>query len=177
MASPFRPIDVLLVQYARYHRDPRNIAIHGIGIPLIVFAIAVLLSRPSFTLFGLSLSPIWFIWLATVFWYLTRGSLALGLAVSLLTGALVWLAQLPAAGGTAQWLGWGIGTFVVGWILQAIGHVWEGRKPAFVDDLTGLLVGPMFVTAEALFVLGWGAPLLAEIERGAGPVTRRLPSS
>lgn len=133
----------------------------------------MLLSRPQFLLFGLVVSPIWCIWLAIVFWYLTRGNLVLGVVVSLLTGALVWLAQLPAAATTATWLGWGIGTFVVGWILQAIGHLWEGRKPAFVDDLTGLLVGPMFVTAEALFALGWGAALHAEIERGAGPVTRR----
>lgn len=27
-ASPFRPATDLLVQYARYHRDPRNIARH-----------------------------------------------------------------------------------------------------------------------------------------------------
>ena len=26
---------------------------------------------------------------------------------------------------------------MVGWIIQAIGHVYEGRKPAFVDDLMG----------------------------------------
>ena len=36
-----------LSQYAAYHRDPRNIASHFIGIPLIVVAVAVLLSRPE----------------------------------------------------------------------------------------------------------------------------------
>ncbi|HEY2608686.1 MAG TPA: Mpo1-like protein, partial [Paraburkholderia sp.] len=39
-----------LTQYAAYHRDRRNIATHFIGIPLIVLALAVLLSRPAFTL-------------------------------------------------------------------------------------------------------------------------------
>ena len=34
-----------LSQYAAYHRDPRNIASHFIGIPLIFVAVAVLLSR------------------------------------------------------------------------------------------------------------------------------------
>ena len=63
--------------------------------------------------------------------------------------------------------------FVVGWVIQFIGHYYEGRKPAFVDDLIGLLVGPMFVVAEALFMLGWGKPLLAEIERRAGPTHLR----
>ena len=37
-----------LSQYAAYHRDRRNIATHFVGIPLIVFAVIVLLSRPAF---------------------------------------------------------------------------------------------------------------------------------
>ena len=36
-----------LAQYAAYHRDRRNIASHFIGIPMIVLAVAVLLSRPE----------------------------------------------------------------------------------------------------------------------------------
>ena len=67
----------------------------------------------------------------------------------------------------------GIGFFVVGWLIQFIGHWYEGRKPAFVDDLVGLLVGPMFVTAELLFALGWNRPLLATIEQRAGPTVLR----
>lgn len=46
---------------------------------------------------------------------------------------------------------------------------WEGRKPAFVDDLVGLLVGPMFIVAEWMMATGWGKPLAAEIERRAEP--------
>ncbi len=46
----------LLVQYARYHRDPRNIATHYAGIPLIVFAVAVLLARLQTTVAGIPLS-------------------------------------------------------------------------------------------------------------------------
>src|SRR3990167_8348546 len=46
-----------LAQYAAYHRDRRNIATHFIGIPLIVLAVAVLLSRPGVALVGLWLSP------------------------------------------------------------------------------------------------------------------------
>ena len=54
-------------------------------------------------------------------------------------------------------------------MIQFLGHWYEGKKPAFVDDMVGLLVGPMFVTAEAMFALGWNKPLLAEIERRVGP--------
>jgi uncharacterized membrane protein YGL010W len=168
-ASPFRPAIDLLAQYAEYHRDRRNIATHFVGIPLIVFAIGVLLARGSVA--GLNLA--WIVWAASTAWYMTRGNLVLGVAVSLVNAALMALA-IPLAGGTAaSWLGWGLGLFVVGWILQFIGHYYEGRKPAFVDDLVGLLVGPMFVVAEWLFAAGWGREVLAEIERRAGPTHLR----
>ncbi len=35
-----------LAQYAAYHRDPRNIHTHFVGVPMIMFAVVVLLSRP-----------------------------------------------------------------------------------------------------------------------------------
>lgn len=171
--SPFRPALDLMVQYARYHRDRRNIATHFFGIPLIVFAIGVLLARAQLNLGTLSLSGAWLLWGASTAWYLTRGNLALGLAVSAVNGLLMALAEPLAAGTAASWLSWGIGSFVVGWVLQFIGHYYEGKKPAFVDDLVGLLVGPMFVVGEALFALGWGRGMLAEIERRAGPTHLR----
>jgi uncharacterized membrane protein YGL010W len=46
------------------------------------------------------------------------------------------------------------GSFVLGWGLQFLGHVWEGRKPAFVDDLMSLSIGPLFIAAECAFALG-----------------------
>jgi len=48
MPSPFRPATELMVQYASYHRDRRNIATHFFGIPLIVFAIGIFLARAQF---------------------------------------------------------------------------------------------------------------------------------
>jgi uncharacterized membrane protein YGL010W len=74
---------------------------------------------------------------------------------------------------TPAWLGWSLGIFVVGWAIQFLGHYYEGRKPAFVDDLRGLLVGPMFVVGEGLFSLGWGKALLAEIVSRVGPTHLR----
>ena len=168
-----RNANELMVQYAAYHRDKRNIVTHFIGIPMIVFSIGVLLARPAFEIGGVTLTPIWVIWIAATIWYLMLGNLALGIAVSVVNGVLIYLAAPLAAGSVASWLGWGIGTFVVGWLIQFIGHYYEGKKPAFVDDLLGLLTGPMFVTAEALFALGWGKPLLAEIERRVGPTKIR----
>jgi uncharacterized membrane protein YGL010W len=164
----------LMAQYAAYHRDRRNIATHFVGIPLIVFAIGVLLARPDFMAGGrLPLTPAWIVWVAATLWYLTRGNLVLGLATSLGTGMLIALAQPLGGAGVGAWLGWGLATFVIGWVFQFVGHYYEGRKPAFVDDLSGLLVGPMFVVAELLFALGWGKDLLREIERRVGPTHLR----
>jgi uncharacterized membrane protein YGL010W len=166
----------LMAQYAAYHRDRRNIATHFVGIPLIVFAVGALLARPSITVAGAggwALTPAAILWGLSSLWYLTRGNLALGLATSLanllLIAAALPLGQLE----TLPWLAWSLGIFVVGWAAQFIGHYYEGRKPAFMDDLRGLLIGPMFVVGEALFALGWGKSMLAEIEARVGPTHLR----
>ena len=163
----------LLSRYAEYHRDQRNIASHFVGVPMIVFALGVLLARPVFVLAQVPLSPAWVVFALVAAWYLTRGSLVLGATVTAGVAALLFLAQPLAYSGVASTLGWGIGLFVLGWLIQFVGHWYEGRKPAFADDLVGLLIGPMFVAAEALFMIGWNKPLLAEIERRAGPTTLR----
>ena len=52
MISLFRSAPELMVQYAHYHRDRRNIATHLVGIPLIVLSIGMLLSLVSFDMGG-----------------------------------------------------------------------------------------------------------------------------
>jgi uncharacterized membrane protein YGL010W len=163
----------LMAQYAAYHRDRRNIATHFVGIPPIVFAVGALLARPSIDVAGWPITPAAVIWTLVALWYLTRGNLVLGVASSLVTLALILAAQPLGQLETKLWLAWSLGTFAVGWVIQFIGHYYEGKKPAFVDDLRGLLVGPMFITAEAMFALGWGKPLAAEIERRVGPTHLR----
>ncbi|HCP45696.1 MAG TPA: DUF962 domain-containing protein [Deltaproteobacteria bacterium] len=38
----------------------------------------------------------------------------------------------------------GLGLFVLGWVLQFIGHAFEGKKPSFLSDPRFLLVGVAF---------------------------------
>lgn len=158
-----------LSQYAAYHRDRRNIASHFIGIPLIVVAVAVLLSRPQWPLAGLWLSPAVLLALASAGFYL-RLEIRLGVLMSVLLGLSVWLGNAMAQQSTGVWLGSGVGLFVIGWAIQFVGHYYEGRKPAFVDDVTGLIVGPLFVVAELAFLLGLRHDLKRAIEERAGPV-------
>jgi uncharacterized membrane protein YGL010W len=173
MTQPRTTLD-LLAQYATYHRDRRNIVTHFIGVPMIVFGIGVLLARLRLTVPGLDLTAAWVAFSLSAAWYLSRrGPLSLGFAVTVATGLLIAMAHGVSGGSVASWLSWGVGMFAIGWVIQFIGHYYEGRKPAFVDDIVGLLVGPMFVTAEAMFSLGWNKPLRAEIERRAGPTHLR----
>lgn len=159
-----------LSQYAAYHRDRRNIATHFVGIPMIVQAVAVLLARPVLAEAGpLAISAATLVTLATALYYL-RLDVRFGAAMALLLGLALWCAQVLAAQPTPVWLGWGVGLFVVGWLIQFVGHWWEGRKPAFVDDLVGLVIGPLFVLAEAAFLLGLRRELEQQIEARAGPV-------
>lgn len=172
MFRPLRPAADLLADYATYHRDRRNIQTHLVGVPLIVFAIGVLLAHPVFSAGPLMLTPAWVLFGLTSVWYLTRGHLTAGAATVAVMAALLGGAQ-ALAHGQAAWLAWGVGLFVTGWVIQFIGHYYEGRKPAFVDDVSGLLVGPMFVVVEVLAAAGLCRDLAEEIERRAGPTYLR----
>ena len=153
-----------LTQYAAYHRDQRNIITHFIGIPLIVVAVDILLSRPGLMVNGLWISPTLAVAIVAAIFYLKLDS-ALGASMTLLLALCVWLGMYCAQLSTGAWLTWGIGSFIVGWIIQFIGHYYEGRKPAFVDDIMGLAIGPLFVVAELAFLCGLRKPLEEEIEK------------
>lgn len=152
-----------LANYAAYHRNRRNIISHFIGIPAIVLAVAVLLSRPGLALGPLWLSPALLLAAAAAVFYL-RLSKPLGLLMTAALLLCLWAGKVLALGSTALWLGSGIGLFVIGWLIQFVGHYYEGRKPAFIDDISGLIVGPLFVVVEMGFALGLLGELRHAIE-------------
>lgn len=171
-----RNLNEQLTQYAAYHRDRRNILTHFIGIPMIVLAVAVLLARPVLAQWGaVALSPATAVTLLAVLYYLKLDR-RLGAVMAALMALSLWFAQAVAAQTTAVWLMVGLGLFVVGWVIQFVGHYYEGRKPAFVDDLVGLVIGPLFVVAEAGFLLGLRRELQHSIEARVGPVRDHTPA-
>ena len=183
MNAPMKPVTLpapsppgALVQqlgkYATYHRDPRNITTHFFGVPMIVLAVTSFLSRPGFELFGLALSPVWFVVAAAAVFYF-RLDVRFGLTMTGLLIGSAFISSFIAAQSTPVWLIASAGLFIVGWVIQFVGHYYEGKKPAFVDDLVGLLLGPLFVTAEAGFHLGLRLEVKAEIEKVAGPTKLR----
>lgn len=158
------PLVEALAHYRQYHRDRRNVATHALGIPLIVLAVEVLLSRPVWALPAFTLTPAVIATAAAAPYYLRLDKL-LGGVLALVLIAMARLGLEVAQMETSLWLGTGIGLFVLGWALQFLGHYFEGRKPAFLDDLRSLLTGPLFVTAEAAFALGMCGDLKREVER------------
>ncbi len=163
-----------LSTYAEYHRDRRNIATHFVGIPMIVVAIEGLLARSSLPVGPISVSPALLVTVGVVAFYVALDR-RYGLAMAGLLGVALAVGSRLAALPTASWLGGSIGLFVVGWVAQFLGHYFEGKKPAFADDLVGLAIGPLFVTAEAGFMLGLREEVREAVERHAGPTRKGRP--
>ena len=44
--------------------------------------------------------------------------------------------------------------FVGGWVLQFLGHHYEGKRPALLDNIFQGFIGPMFLVAETHGGLG-----------------------
>jgi uncharacterized membrane protein YGL010W len=161
-------LETALSKYAAYHRDRRNVATHLLGIPMIVLGVVVLLSQPMLENEHGWLTPARVLAFFAMIYYL-RLDVRFGFVMVILLSLTAWAGFLIAQLSTAAWLGWGIGLFVVGWIIQFVGHYFEGRKPAFVDDLKSLLIGPLFVVAEVAFMLG----LRREVQAAIGETAPR----
>jgi uncharacterized membrane protein YGL010W len=143
-----------LAAYARYHRDPHNCATHFVGIPMLFLAVILPLQAVQVHIghHGVPLSVVLTL-PAMAGWLLL--DLGVGAALSLMLCPLFVIAALVDSHGLAgMWFTTAV-LFVVGWFFQLLGHaVFEGRKPAFMDDLSHTLIGPMFVVGKLLVGLG-----------------------
>ena len=147
-------LEQLLSQYAAYHLDHKNILTHFVGIPLIVFSILCLTARAGFVLSGMELTLALALIVVTIIYYFSLDRIFAFIML------IVLLAAYPLALKIAHlellaWLSLSVGIFVVGWLFQFVGHFYEKKKPAFMDDIVGLAVGPLFVLAEMVFMLGF----------------------
>src|SRR5262245_52196657 len=153
-----------LASYAEYHRDKRNIATHFVGIPMILVGTQSALARIGI---GPVNAAVGATGLATR--YYRKLDPTYGAAMGAILGATCGMGTVLAAMPFPLWAGATAGLFFGGWALQFVGHYFEGRKPAFLDDIMGLLDGPLFLVAETAFAVGLSPELRAEVERRAGP--------
>jgi uncharacterized membrane protein YGL010W len=140
---------------------------------MIVFSVVLAPATVAFPVGTVTVTAAAVVSLAASVYYL-RLDWGFGIAMAIILFAMCAAAsELTARMSTGAALGWAAIAFVWGWGLQFLGHRFEGMKPAFYDDAKQLLIGPLFVCAEACFLLGARAPLRRYIEERVGPTVAR----
>jgi uncharacterized membrane protein YGL010W len=150
--------------YASYHQKEVTRYTHFAGVPLIVLSLMILLGFVQIIIPGILVSNLaWFATIALlIYYFLLNWKLALASTPILLF--LLWIAHWFSEDGPTTLGMWTfIITFVVGWALQFYGHYLEGKRPAFIDNLSQTLIAPLFLVAELFFLAGYMKPLQTQI--------------
>lgn len=164
-----------LSHYAAYHLNSKNIISHLFGIPLIVASIILLLARVELSAadFNFDLAQLAILFSAAYYLSLDR---LMGLLLLAVFALQYWLLQPLMDASFTLWLSVSIGLFVLGWLIQFIGHYYERMKPAFFDDIKGLIIGPLFIAAEVLFFLGYKPSLQQQVIHRAQQIRQSMPT-
>jgi len=152
--------------YAAYHQNARNKATHFVGVPAIMVSLLIPLAWLRLELGGVTLSAAMLLAAAVLAYYFLLDA-PLALAMTVVIGAMLWLGELIALQGAATGWTWFAILFVGGWIVQLVGHVFEGRRPALADNFFQVFVAPIFLAAEVFFALGYKPQLHARVQRRA----------
>ena len=136
-----------LAAYASVHRDRRNKATHFVGIPVIVFSLLPILALQPTLLLVVAV-------VAVLGWLALDFGIGAVMAVTMAIACYAAGALASALGSTQSvWIAF-LTLFVGGWILQFLGHHYEGKRPALIDNIFQAFVGPMFLVAEIMVVSG-----------------------
>ncbi len=145
-----RPVQEWLDEYAESHRHSTNKLLHWICVPAIVISVVGLLwALPVPAAFAAG-AP-WLNWgtialgLALAYYLALSRSLGFGMVLVVIAVSVIvrWLDTLPPP----LWITC-VAIFVVAWIGQFIGHVYEGKRPSFFKDVQFLLIGPLWLLAH-----------------------------
>ena len=164
-----------LASYAAVHRDMRNRATHFVGIPVIVFSLLLVLALCRFTIMGREVSASLAVAILSVLgWLALDAGIGLVLAIVML---IAWYAAEAMAGALGPSGTWGAfaALFIGGWIVQFLGHHYEGKRPALMDNIFQGFIGPMFLVAEVMIETGYRRDLANVMgeDHVTGDVTRQ----
>jgi uncharacterized membrane protein YGL010W len=165
-SAPMKTIEQQMATYAAYHQDARNKATHFIGVPVIVLSLFIPLAWLRVDLGGLAISAA-MLFAAAVLVYYFLLDVPLALAMLVVFAVLAWIGERIAMLGAVAGWSWFAVLFVGGWILQLVGHVYEGRRPALADNLLQIFVAPIFLCAEIFFALGYKPGLQSSVQQRA----------
>ncbi len=150
--------------YLRYHRNPKNRLTHFVGVPLIMFSLFVLLALPRAELGGFSVSAATVLAVIVLIYYF-RLDAVLAAAMTLFVAVLLVAAHSVASEGVRPALIVFAAAFVGGWALQLIGHAFEGKKPALMDNFFQVFIAPIFLMAEVFFAFGYKRDVAERMEQ------------
>lgn len=155
-----------LASYASVHRDGRNKATHFVGIPIIVFSLLLILALWHLQIFGREWTMAMVVAIiAALGWIALDIGLGLIMAVILVPTWYAAEAFAGALGNSGTVVAFAV-LFVGGWILQFLGHHYEGKRPALVDNIFQGFIGPMFLVAETMVAMGYRADLADAMGEG-----------
>jgi len=152
-----------LSTYKSVHLNKSNLKTHFVGIPSIIWSVIALMSLLRVPIEGTEFHitlAMFFVLGVLVYYFLLNVRLALGTVLfifPILISTEFFVRNIENSALIA------LGVFIVGWVFQFIGHEYEKAKPAFVDDINQLLIGPFFLMAELFFMLGKEKSLEDEI--------------
>ncbi len=155
----------MLIGYAAAHQHPLNVAVHLIGIPIIMLGVCIPLSWGVFKIGSFEISLAHAAAIALFAFYLSLDAvfalvfLAIGLTVA---EAAVLIGNMPRT--TALIVA--AATFFGGYLLQFIGHAIERSMPVLVKHpIQANLAAPFFVVVELFSLVGLRQSLFAEVQQ------------
>ena len=137
--------------YGESHQNPINKKIHWVCVPLIMLSLLGLLwmlEIPIFSEFKYFNGATLLITLVSIYYF--KLSIPMGMGMFFISLGMIYIIlQMNNFGITPY-----IIIFILAWIGQFIGHKIEGKKPSFFEDLQFLLIGPLWLLAQAYKALG-----------------------
>ena len=150
--------------YATFHQNPITRYTHFAGVPLIVLSVMIFLGFAKIVIPGVYETNFAVVTAIIVLIYYYRLNWQLALPLTAVFIVLLWIASWFNQYGPTRLGMWAfIITFVVGWALQLYGHYIEGKRPAFMTNMTQALIAPLFLTAELFFMGGYMQALRQQI--------------
>ena len=155
----------MLVGYASAHQHPINIAVHLVGIPVIMLGVFIPLTWLNIEIadFKLNLAQItliaMFVFYMSLDWIFAVVFLALGAAITVLAAKLGSYPQSTALTIAAA-------AFFGGYIAQFIGHAIEKSMPVLLKHpIQANLAAPFFTIVEVFKLLGLREALFGDVQK------------
>lgn len=155
----------MLTGYAAAHQHPVNIAVHMVGIPVIMFGVMIPLSWASFEISGISVTLAHSVLLALFVFYFTLDRL-FAVVFLLFSAVVLWLAQQVATAPLRVSGTIAAAAFVGGYLAQFIGHAIEKSPPVILKHpVQANLAAPFFTVVEAFKLLGLRDDLFQRVQQ------------